>query len=316
MNILMRANAGVKAALVFLITIISSSPIIFVSAQQSSINSSAQNQRTAIPEQIITDNKNDILIKILANNLEDRLNKSAAILEITSKLPEVKNVSYANMLNNTLKTLHGIPKDADLAKRNVAQDVLAANKDFRVITFIMPNGDMYLQEPYSRQQNLTGTNFADREYFKGVVSTHGTYLGGVFVSASSGLKQVVIAVPIYSENNEESSPLLGIWIGGFDKSLEESLQSLNITDNEYGSSRIVYVDQYGQKVADSDKNLDSKIESFVNLRCFKNAIKGQSGSNIELINGTKMLVFYEPVKVYSTNWAALLMQPYNVTSVG
>jgi hypothetical protein len=65
----------------------------------------------------------------------------------------------------------------------------------------------------SRQQNLTGTNFADREYFKGVVSTHGTYLGGVFVSASSGLKQVVIAVPIYSENNEESSPLLGIWIG-------------------------------------------------------------------------------------------------------
>ena len=38
-------------------------------------------------------------------------------------------------------------------------------------------------------------------------------LGGVFVSASSGLKQVVIAVPIYSENNEESSPLLGIWIG-------------------------------------------------------------------------------------------------------
>jgi hypothetical protein len=62
--------------------------------------------------------------------------------------------------------------------------------------------------------------------------------------------------------------------------------------------------------------LDNKIESFVNLRGFKNAIKGQSGSNIELINGTKMLVFYEPVKVYSTNWAALLMQPYNVTSVG
>jgi hypothetical protein len=133
----MKANAGVKAAIVFLTTIISSSPIIFVSAQQSSINGSAQYQRTPIPEQIITDNKNDIPIKILANNLEDRLNKSAAILEITSKLPEVKNVSYANMLNNTLKTLYGIPKDADLAKRNVAQDVLAANKDFRVITFIL-----------------------------------------------------------------------------------------------------------------------------------------------------------------------------------
>jgi hypothetical protein len=128
----------------------------------------------------------------LADNLENRLNKSTAILEITSKLPEIKNVSYANMLNNTLKTLHGIPKDADLAKRNAAQGVLAANKDFRVISFILSNGDMYLQESYSRQQNLTKTNFADREYFKGVVSTHGTYLSEVFVFASSGLKQVVI----------------------------------------------------------------------------------------------------------------------------
>ena len=128
----------------------------------------------------------------MADNLENRLNKSTAILEITSKLPEIKNVSYANMLNNTLKTLHGIPKDADLAKRNAAQGVLAANKDFRVISFILSNGDMYLQESYSRQQNLTKTNFADREYFKGVVSTHGTYLSEVFVFASSGLKQVVI----------------------------------------------------------------------------------------------------------------------------
>jgi hypothetical protein len=186
------------------------------------------------------------LVKLLADDLENRLNKSAAILEITGELPQVKNVSYANMLNNTLKTLHGIPKDADLAKRNVAQGVLAADKDFRVISFIMPNGDSYLQEPYFRQQNLTRTNFADREYFRGVVSTNDTYLSGVFGSASSGLKQLVIAIPIYSGNSEERSPLQGIWIGGFDNSLEESLQSLNITDNEYGGSlypSIFYLDR-------------------------------------------------------------------------
>jgi hypothetical protein len=33
----------------------------------------------------------------------------------------------------------------------------------------MPNGDEYMVEPYSRQQNLTGNNFAFRDYYKGAV---------------------------------------------------------------------------------------------------------------------------------------------------
>ena len=43
-----------------------------------------------------------LIVKLLADNLEDRLNKSAAILEITSRLPELKNVSYANLIDTTL----------------------------------------------------------------------------------------------------------------------------------------------------------------------------------------------------------------------
>jgi hypothetical protein len=182
---------------------------------------------------------------------------------------------------------------------------------------LYPNGDMYLQEPYSRQQNLTGTNFADREYFKGVVSTHGTYLGGVFVSASSGLKQVVIAVPLYSSasdnngnrNNSNNMTLLGIWSGGLNLTgFSDTFQSLNLTDGE----RIVYVDQNGQKIADSNKQLfrTNQNESFANLQSFNNTIREQkSGSVMEMINGTKMLVFYEPVQFHSTTWAVLLLTP-------
>ena len=54
--------------------------------------------------------QNNVLItKILAKNLENRLQKAGAILEITSKLPQVKNISFAHLLNQTLNTLHGIP---------------------------------------------------------------------------------------------------------------------------------------------------------------------------------------------------------------
>ena len=110
-------------------------------------------------------------------------------------MPQVKNVSYASSISSEL---HGIPKDLDIAKRKVAQDILAFDKDLQLIFFLMPNGDMYIEEPYSRQQNLTGNNFAYRDYYKGAVSTGDTYLDNVVISASSGLPQSNIAVPLYS----------------------------------------------------------------------------------------------------------------------
>src|ERR671919_783897 len=157
------------------------------SENQSSPSSLSSNNATTLGSKILD-------IKLLANNLENRLNKSAAILEITSKLPELRKVSFASSINNTL---HGIPKDTDLAKRKVAQDILSKYNDFRVIAFLMPNGDVYMEEPYSRQLNLTKTNFAFRDYYKGAVSTHNTYLGNVIIAASSGLPQANMAVSFF-----------------------------------------------------------------------------------------------------------------------
>src|SRR5829696_5931077 len=243
-----------------------------------------------------------LIAKLLADNLENRLNKSATILEITGELPQVKNVSYANLISSEL---HGIPKDLDIAKRKVAQNILATDKDLQLIFFTMPNGDLYTLEPYSRQQNLTRNNFAFRDYYKGAVSTGNTYLGNVIISSSSGLPQSNIAVPVYnstSNNNTNGSngkmTLVGLWGGG-----------LNLTDGE----RIVYVDQNGQKVADS--NMESfrtnQNESFAKLQAFNKVLQEQKpGSSIEMIDGIRMLVFYEPVQFHSTIWAVLLLKPF------
>src|SRR5689334_6344554 len=250
-----------------------------------------------------------LTVSLLADNLENRLNKSAAILEITSKLPEVKNLSYASSLNQTLRSLHGIGRDLDIQKRKVAQNILSVDKDFETIFFLMPNGNIYMQEPYSRQLNLTKTSFDFRDYYNGAVITHMTYLGNVIISASSGLPQANIAVPIYSAENNNSKSLVGIWAGGLNlRIFSKSLQSLNLTNNE----RIVYVDYHGQKIADSDKKqgINRKNESFANLQSFKNAVAGKSGSIIEVINGTKMLVSYHAVNAIQTRWVILYIQPY------
>ena len=268
------------------------------SENQSSPSSLSSNNATTLGSKILN-------IKLLADNLENRLNKSAAILEITSKLPEVRKVSFGSSINNTLR---GIPKDTDLAKRNVAQGILSKYNDFRVIALLMPNGNMYMEEPYSRQLNLSKTNFAFRDYYKGAVSTHNTYLGNLIIASCCGLPQANMAVPIYSsENNTNNPSLVGVWYGGLDLDVfNKSLQSLNLTENE----RIVYVDQHGQKIADSDKKQSiNRNETFANLQSFKNAIAGKSGSNIEEINGTKMLVFYHPVKAIQARWVILDIQP-------
>jgi hypothetical protein len=253
--------------------------------------------------------QNNILItNILAQNLENRIQKAGAILEITSKLPQVRDAPHADLLNQTLTTLHGIPQQADIEKRKVAQNILIADKDFEVIFFLMPNGDMYIDEPYYRQQNLTRDNFAFRDYYKGAVNTGNTYLGNVIISASSGLPQTNIALPVYSL--KDNSTLAGIWAGSIDFTvLDKELQSLNLTSLD-DNARVVYVDSNGQKVADSDVNKSTTPESLANLNSFKAAISGQAGSTIDTVNNnTKMLVTYQPVNAFHNTWVVLLIQP-------
>jgi hypothetical protein len=253
--------------------------------------------------------QNNVLItKILAKNLENRLQKAGAILEVTSKLPQVRNVSYAHLLNQTLNILHGIPRDADIEKRQVAKNIIDSNSGLYKVFFIMPNGDMYFLEPFSTQQTLTANNYAFRDYFQGAIKTSDTYLGNVIIAtAASHPREAVIAVPVYSLR--DNSTIVGVWAGSIDFGiLNKELQSLNLTSLD-DNTRVVYVDSNGQKVADSDVNKSATPESFANLNSFKDATNGQAGSTIDTANNTKMLVAYQPVKVFNNTWAVLLMRP-------
>jgi hypothetical protein len=253
--------------------------------------------------------QNNVLItKILAKNLENRLQKAGAILEVTSKLPQVRNVSYAHLLNQTLNILHGIPRDADIEKRQVAKNIIDSNSGLYKVFFIMPNGDMYFLEPFSTQQTLTANNYAFRDYFQGAIKTSDTYLGNVIIAtAASHPREAVIAVPVYSLR--DNSTIVGVWAGSIDFGiLNKELQSLNLTSLD-DNTRVVYVDSNGQKVADSDINKSTTPESFANLSSFKDATNGQAGSTIDTANNTKMLVAYQPVKVFNNTWAVLLMRP-------
>ncbi len=266
-------------------------------------NTGSNNSTIFAAATIATDS---LITNILAKNLEDHLKKAGAILEITSKLPQVRNVSYGHLLSQTLNTLHGIPEYADTEKRQVAKNIVVSNSDLREVFFVMPNGDAYLFEPYPTQQNLTANNFAFRDYFQGAIKTNDVYLGNVMnTKTASSFRGGAIAVPVYAYPMHNSN-ISGVWVGGIDfKVFDRDLQSLNLPSGE----RVVYTGYKGQKIADSDINKSKTAESFATLNSFKNAINGKSGSTIDTINNTKMLVTYHPVEVFHNTWTVLLMQP-------
>jgi len=272
-------------------------------------NSLLQNNQT----EVSIHNKNTI-VQLLANHLETKLNKSAIILKIVSDIPQIKTLPNASLIN---PSFHGIPKDAEIQKRQIFQNILSIDKDVEVISYLMPNGDMYFQEPYSRQENLTRDNFAFRDYYKGAVSTGNTYLGNVIISASSGLPVVLMSIPLYSANDSSTSKanntenLIGL-LGANQNitTFNKFLQSLPISENETA----IYVDNNGLIIASSSLSPSSPINkpgqsndggNISSLQSFKDVISGKSGYNIENINDKDVLIVYAPVKFKSTIWGVL-----------
>ncbi len=124
---------------------------------------------------------------------------------MASRIPEIRKLPNESLID---PSVHGIPKNADIEKRQIAQNILTIDSDFERIFYILSNGDMYMEEPFFRQENLNMDNFASRDYFKGALSTEDIFLGNVILSVSSGLPQFNIAIPSYTFNSTAAKSTL------------------------------------------------------------------------------------------------------------
>ena len=274
--------------------------------------------------EIIEGSNISTILKLLSTVIETQFKKSATILEITSKLPEVTNISYVNAITEKFM---GIPQELDLQKRNVARYILEQDKDIATIFFLTPKGDIYIGEPYSDQQQLPRLNYADR--YKGVTRTNDTYVSAVFLSAAIHVPAIAIAVPVYRNItgndvsvsvNRTALPVVGYWVGILNTAgIKEDLLSLNLLNR---NNTVLLIDHNGTQVFDilartttvvsspaiSDSQNQS-LKSFSHLRGVKNALEGKSGSVLETIDNVKTTIYYYPVEMHPHKWALLLLQP-------
>jgi hypothetical protein len=269
-------------------------------------NASFNNQTNISGAGSIKEPFNELIL--ISDVIENRLEKAAAILEFTSKLPEMRDLLFSDLFNTAF---NGIPANADMEKRQIGQEILSKYpKEFVSFLFLMPNGTVYLLEPFARQQNLSTSDLSYRDYYEGVIETKDTFLGNVITFVASGRNQAQLAVPVFGlESNNRS--IVGILSAGLNfKTYNEILRTNNLKDQE----SIVLLDSNGTKIADSDpiritslsKNAIGDV-SFRNLQSFDNAMKGRTGTVEEIVNGSSMLVQYKPVKAIQNNWVILLL---------
>ena len=178
--------------------------------------------------------------------------------------------------------VNDIPEDADIEKRKIAKILLDQFKEINSILYYFNNGDIYFDEPFQDQLNLTATNFSFRDYYQVVNQTKKTYLSDAILSKATGLNLAVIATPVINHQNEPIGILLGtINFNNYDK----FLQSLNLQNN----TRLVLIDKTGVKIGDSNENETSaskesfEKKQFSNLTSFKLALEGKSGSIVEKV---------------------------------
>lgn len=274
----------------------------------------------------ILQNQNNTLI-VLAASIEDKLNQAIDILNVTGKDPAVSNTLYANNISTKYM---GIPEDQDVSKRQVAKNIINTDKDFENVYFLLPNGNVYIGEPYENQKQLPRLNYADRDWYKGISSlvmkalsdqnktnVNGTnslaYISSVFMSASINKPAIGIAVPVYDINWKASKPsLLGYWVGilTLDK-VQKIIDSLALTN----SQRIIVFDHNGTALLDSsfdhstksNNNNKKNLTSFYNLAGVKNALTGKNGIVTDITNGTKTLSLYRPIDAHSHTWGIIFL---------
>ena len=192
------------------------------------------------------------ILNLFANLLDSKISRAVDDLEISSRDETLKEVQF---LKNVSSNYNGIHSTLDLDKRNLAKDILQRNTDIASIFFVLPNGDIYLGEPYMDQEQLPRINFADREWYKGVVKNNQTYISSIFMSASINAPAIAIAVPVYSptgdlESQVGSSSLSGYWVGIINlKSLEDLFKSLSLINQD----QFILIDHNGTEFLDNKK---------------------------------------------------------------
>lgn len=254
---------------------------------------------TALEQEKIIEQKESNIFP-LVSKFETNLLDTVSLLEITAKEKSVINIPFSDQID---PKIHGIKEDQDVEKREIAKAVLSNEENLDAVYFVIPNGDMYLVEPYQYQVDLASSNFAFRDWYKGVIGTKSTYVSELFFAQGKKGDTVAIVTPVKSESGD----FVGMWGGLVNlDSWSKQFGEINLAKNE----NAIIVDHNGNVLIDSKHKSINTIESYLHLQGVNRALAGNSGNIVETINGQNSFVVYAPITVGPHTWAIIITEPY------
>lgn len=221
-----------------------------------------------------------------------------SILEITSNLPEMEKSPNPSLVD---EKYHGVPEDSEIKMRNIAKDILHSNPRFNVVYYTLPNGNMYMVEPFWLQQDITDINFSFRDWYQGTVRTNSPYVSEVFEIQGTYDRSVAVTVPI----KDESGNLRGIWGGIMDLNyLADKFNALELQENEN-----VFLADHNGNIIVSAQEINHVDSLRPLLTKFSNGISYEKTTNrLETIDEKPYVISNVPVHTPSHTWLLVFVE--------
>ncbi|MBM4446488.1 MAG: PAS domain S-box protein [Chloroflexi bacterium] len=160
--------------------------------------------RNMLRDQTIAANINNV--QTYASAVRLYLEGARSQLEMIADMPQM-SVPLSDTLIDP--SLHGVPADAVVTKREIAADLLRHSAIVRHISLLRANGDVYLMEPYEEQLKLSHTNLAYNAWYQELMSTGKTVISDLVICPADQEPTVVIAVPVRGTDGRIAGVLAG-----------------------------------------------------------------------------------------------------------
>lgn len=254
--------------------------------------------------------KQQLLAESFQVIVKDYITQHKNVMELTAKLPVVKDMSAAELGNVNYR---GVAENQDVEKRTLAKQLLDTYSSFAYFESFTPDKGMSIMlEPYAVQQKISAeaynNGFSSRDWFKGALTTQqGAYLSEAYISASIGKQVCALSVPI----TDDSGEITEIWMGAIP--LDTLSQMTN--DLTFGTTGHAYlVDKNGTLLAHSDAQVFGDQSALVSLKdtpIVQKVLQEEKGSGTfyDPLTKTEVLTYYSAIE--GTDWKIIVEQDVN-----
>lgn len=238
----------------------------------------------------------DVLADFISHTFSDKLNTVQQIAD-NSLFQEFLFTDQAND-----EKPFGISKDLELDKRRNLQTVLYYNPIFSGIGLFLPNGDVYLAEPYTVQQNLTDKNFSFRDWYEGALTTNLPYVSETYITQYTDQKTVAMSAPIINGNDT---------VGIVQATLDLQDMDAIVDDVSLSNEAEIYI-------VDQNKNivLTGSNQAMIDLADFSlhdvNSYFENHDFMIGQSHGEEVLLLRSQITAGSHEWYVYFIQPYDL----